>query len=60
MKALIYKMIEMQIEKELIEVVISLLDTEEQFAKMSQALDNLKNLTSTTVLGKAILISEED
>ena len=59
MRELVQKMIEMSIEEELIEAVITLLDTDEQYEKMSQELDHLQNLTSTTILGKAILISDE-
>ncbi len=59
MRKLIRKMIEMGIEKKLIEAVTSLLETEEQFEKMIQALENLQNLTPTTILGRAILIAEE-
>ena len=60
MKALIDKMLKKEISEELIETVINLLETEEQYEKMSQALDNLQNLTSTTILGKAILIADEE
>ena len=59
MRALIDKMLKMKIPDELIEGVITLLDTEEQYEKMSLALDRLQNLNSTTILGKALLISEE-
>ena len=60
MRKLIRKMIELQIDKDLIEAVVSLCSTEEQYDKMSQALDTLENLTTTTILGKAILISEQE
>ena len=59
MKELIDKMLELSIEYELIEAVISLLDTDEQYEKMSRELDRLQSLTTTTILGKALLISEE-
>ena len=59
MKELIQKMLELSIEYELIEAVISLLDTDEQYEKMSRELDHLQSLTTTTILGKALLISEE-
>ena len=59
MRAIIDKMLKMKIPDELIEGVITLLDTEEQYEKMSLALDRLQNLNSTTILGKALLISEE-
>ena len=59
MKELIQKMLELSIEYELIEAVISLLDTDEQYEKMSRELDRLQSLTTTTILGKALLISEE-
>ena len=59
MKELIQKMLELSIEYELIEAVISLLDTDEQYEKMNRELDRLQSLTTTTILGKALLISEE-
>ena len=59
MKELIQKMLELSIEYELIEAVISLLDTDEQYEKMNRELDHLQSLTTTTILGKALLISEE-
>ena len=60
MRELIDKMLEMEISEELIEAVVCILETEEQYEKMSQVLDNLQKLTSTTILGKAILIADEN
>ena len=59
MRKLIDKMLELKIEQDLIEAVINILDTEEQFEKMSQVLDCLQELNTMTILGKALLISEE-
>ena len=60
MRKLIRKMIEMGIEKDLIEGVVSLLDTEEQYEKMCQKLGNLRSLSTTAILGTALLIADEE
>lgn len=60
MRQLIRELIRKGASEDLVEAIVSVLETEENFLKMIEELSKLKNPSETCLLGKAILIAEPE
>ena len=58
MRQLIRVLVRKGASEDLIEAVVSVLETDENFLKMIEELSSLENPSETCILGKAMLIAE--
>jgi hypothetical protein len=58
MRQLIRALIRKGVNEDLIEAVVSVLETDENFLKMIEELSSLENPSEICILGKAMLIAE--
>ena len=58
MRKLIRVLVRKGANEDLIEAVVSVLETDENFLKMIEELSSLENPSETCILGKAMLIAE--
>ena len=58
MRKLIRVLVQKGADEDLIEAIVSVLETDENFLKMIEALSGIDNPSETCMLGKAILIAE--
>lgn len=58
MRQLIRALVRKGVNEDLIEAVVSVLETDENFLKMIEELSSLENPSEICILGKAMLIAE--
>ena len=58
MRQLIRVLVQKGADEDLIEAIVDVLETDENFLKMIEELSNIDNPSETCMLGKAILIAE--
>ena len=58
MRQLIHLLVKKGANEDLVEAIVSVLETDENFIKMIEELSTLDNPTETCMLGKAMLIAE--
>ena len=58
MRKLIRVLVQKGADEDLIEAIVSVLETDENFLKMIEELSGIDNPSETCMLGKAILIAE--
>ena len=58
MRQLIRLLVRKGASEDLIEAVVSVLETDENFLKMIEELSSLENPSETCILGKAVLIAD--
>ena len=58
MRQLIRELVRKGASEDLVEAVVSILETDENFLQMIEELSSLKNPSETCILGKAMLIAE--
>ena len=58
MRQLIRVLVQKGADEDLIEAIVSVLETDENFLKMIEELSGIDNPSETCMLGKAILIAE--
>ena len=58
MRQLIRVLVRKGASEDLIEAVVSVLETDENFLKMIEELSSLENPSETCILGKAVLIAD--
>ena len=59
MRQLIRVLVQKGADEDLIEAIVGVLETDENFLKMIEELSNIDNPSETCMLGKAILITEQ-